>query len=128
MRFKCPNGTRQKPPKSGKCVKTLRARSQNNTILYSVTGMPDDRHNQFRVDYAFSDPSSLTKLFITDVNGYKEEEPEDETILTENVKIYHIRGLKSKIIYSGDITKWTPKQIKQLMIKLKLGDRIRVEI
>ena len=32
MRFKCPNGTRQKPPKSGKCVKTLRA-IKNNTIL-----------------------------------------------------------------------------------------------
>ena len=97
-------------------------------ILFTVTGMPEGTFRQFRPNFVFIRPSELIEEFISAVNDYKEEEPPDETVLEEEIKITRIRGDESEVIYTGIIINWPSTQIELFVSTLQVGDRVHIEI
>ena len=98
------------------------------TITFTVTGMNPGTVRQFRPDLTYSRPDFLRNLFIQSVNDYKEDEPEDETVLEEHIQIHHIRGAEDNVIFEGIIEDWTNAQIQTFLLSLQVGDRVHVEI
>ena len=97
-------------------------------ILFTVTDMPTGTVRQFRPDYAFRMLNSLKELFIESVNDYKEEEPEDETVLEEDIQIHRIRGAEDTVLFEGKIANWTNIQMQTFISELQVGDRVHIEL
>ena len=97
-------------------------------ILFTVTDMPPGTVRQFRPDYAFRMLNSLKELFIESVNDYKEEEPEDETVLEEDIQIHRIRGAEDEVLFEGKIANWTDIQMQTFISELQVGDRVHIEL
>ena len=97
-------------------------------ILFTVSDMPPGTVRQFRPDYAFRMLDSLKELFIQSVNDYKEEEPEDDTVLEEDIQIHRIRDAEDIIIFEGKIATWTNIQMQTFLSGLQVGDRVHIEL
>jgi hypothetical protein len=100
----------------------------SEAILFTVTDMPPGTVRQFRPDYAFRMLNSLKELFIESVNDYKEEEPEDETVLEEDIQIHRIRGAEDEVLFEGKIANWTNIQMQTFISELQVGDRVHIEL
>ena len=96
-------------------------------ILFTVSGMPPGTVRQFRPDYAFGNLPFLKELFIQSVNDYKEEEPEDDTVLEEDIQIHRIRGAGDDVLFEGKIANWTNIEMQTFLSGLQQGDRVHIE-
>ncbi len=96
-------------------------------ILFTVSGMPPGTVRQFRPDYVFGNLPFLKELFIQSVNDYKEEEPEDDTVLVEDIQIHRIRGARDDVLFEGKIANWTNIQMQTFLSDLQAGDRVHIE-
>jgi hypothetical protein len=120
--------------KSRKSKKSKRSRRggapapTHEAILFTVSDMPPGTVRQFRPDYAFRMMNSLKELFIQSVNDYKEEEPEDDTVLEEDIRIHLIRGAEDTVLFEGKIANWTDIQMQTFLSGLQVGDRVHIEL
>jgi hypothetical protein len=97
-------------------------------ILFTVSDMPPGVVRQFRPDYAFGSLPFLKELFIQSVNDYKEEEPEDDTVLEEDIQIHRIRGAEDTVLFEGKIANWTNIQMQTFLSGLQVDDRVHIEL
>jgi len=100
----------------------------SEAILFTVSDMPPGTVRQFRPDHGFRMIDSLKELFIQSVNDYKEEEPEDDTVLEEDIQIHRIRGAEDTVQFEGKIATWTNIQIQTFLSGLQAGDRVHIEL
>ena len=100
----------------------------HDAILFTVSDMPPGIVRQFVPDMMFRDLPFLKSYFIESVNDYKEEEPEDETVLEEDIQIHRIRGAEDEVLFEGKIANWTNIQMQTFLSGLQVGDRVRIEL
>ena len=125
---------RRKSRKMRKTRKTRKSRNRGGSpepiteaILFTVSGMPPGTVSQFRPNYAFGNLPFLKELFIQSVNDYKEEEPEDDTVLEEDIQIHRISATGDTIEFDGKIANWTNIQMQTFLSGLQEGDRVHIE-
>lgn len=101
-------------------------------ILFTVTGMDLDKYPnsvlQFFPNMAFGRLLDLKEYFIQSVNNYKNFEPEDETVLDEDIQIHKISGTADVVVFEGKIADWSNIQMQTFLSDLKVGDRVHIEI
>jgi hypothetical protein len=97
-------------------------------IRFTVSDMPPGIGRQFVPYMTFRDLPFLKSYFIESVNDYKEEEPEDETVLEEDIQIHRIRGAEDTVLFEGKIANWTNIQMQTFLSGLQVGDRVHIEL
>ena len=102
----------------------------NGMIQYTVSGMdPNTRYPlQFKPSMALAgDIGMLKKLFIAEVNGHKDPEPEDYDTLSEDVAI-HVIGGQNNPVYQGKMDDWPDDEMITFISSLNDGDRLFIEL
>ena len=121
----------RKSRKMRKQKKSRRGGMTNGMIQYTVSGMDADTRYplQFKPSMALAgDIGMLKKLFIAEVNGHKDPEPDDYDTLTENVAIHLISGQNNTVVYQGKMNEWGNDVMRTFIESLNAGDRLRIEL
>jgi len=118
----------RKMRKSRKFRKGGTKKAIRDAILFTVSEMPERIVRQFIPAFFVHKTAEFKELLIESVNSYKEKEPEDDTVLEEDIRIHRIRGAADDVLFEGKIARWTDKKIKTFLLNLRAGDRVHVEI
>jgi hypothetical protein len=105
----------------GGAYKIVFYRTSNTPDVVNTIRVPD---SQFNVK--FLNPDGLKTTLITAVNNYKEDEPEDDTVLEEDVEIHLIRGTVDTIVFQGKMADWSVDQT--FIDGLQEGDKIFIQL
>ena len=106
---------------------TEKKKAITTEILFTVSGMPEGTVRQFIPLFSMKG-DRFKNLLIESVNAFKEVEPEDDTVLEEDIRIHRIRGAADVVLFEGNIAQWTVAQIITFLYGLQVGDVVHVEI
>ena len=95
-------------------------------IQYTVSGMDADTQYPLQFNSSSRNMGMIKGMFINEVNGHKDPEPEDYDTLPEDVAIYLI-GVTNPV-YQGKIDDWDNNEMQTFIASLKNGDRLRIEL
>lgn len=95
-------------------------------IQYTVSGMDADTQYPLQFNSSSRNMGMIKEMFINEVNGHKDPEPEDYDTLPEEVAIYLI-GVTIPV-YQGTIDEWDNNEMGTFIASLKNGDRLRIEL
>ena len=122
---------RRKSRKMRKQKKSRRGGATDGMIQYTVAGMdPNTRYPlRFNPSMALAgDIGMLKKLFIAEVNGHKDPEPDDYDTLAESVAIHLIRGETNDVVYQGMMDDWNDADMRMLIESLIDNDKLHIEL
>ena len=97
-------------------------------IQYTVSGMNINTQHPLQFNSSSKNMNMLKGIFITELNGHKDPEPEDYDTLTENVAIHLISGQNDTVVYQGKMAEWGNDVMITFISSLNAGDRLRIEL
>lgn len=97
-------------------------------IQYTVSGMDADTQYPLQFNSSSRNMGMIKGLFINEVNGHKDPEPEDYDTLPEDVAIHHIHGGVDEVVYQGKMDEWDNNEMGTFIASLKNGDRLHIEL
>jgi len=99
-------------------------------IQYTVSGMDADTQYPLQFNSSSRNMDMIKGLFINEVNGHKDPEPDDYDTLPEKVDIYLISNGVTTKVYTEPIAinDWNNDEMETFIASLKNGDRLRIEL
>ena len=97
-------------------------------IQYTVSGMDINTQYPLQFNSSSKNMDMLKGIFITELNGHKNPEPDDYDTLTENVAIHLISGQNDTVVYQGKMDEWGNDVMTTFIESLNAGDRLRIEL
>jgi hypothetical protein len=70
----------------------------------------------------------LKDIFVNEVNGHKDSEPDDYDTLEEDVEIHLIHGNDDSVIFYGKMEDWTNNEMFTFIQTMNDGDKLHIEL